>query len=116
MTDPILQEVVRIVEQTNGGISITLTVQGRVITGKLISAGEYIDGVHAQLPSGSEIGKQLGDYLASAKVRAEAAAAPFVHLQDARFFTEERLAEPGVYWRGKLSDVSGFYIGVTRLT
>ena len=116
MTDPMLQAIVRTVNDLDASVGITLSVQGGTITGYLISAGEYFDAAFEALdgPKRTKVGDKLKNLFSSATVRATDATPEFLHLKEARYFLDADVEEKGALWRGKLSDVSGFHFGVTK--
>lgn len=125
--DWFLRNLVDLINQRSFGISISLHVSGFVVSGTLISGRQYFE----------ELGAMVGDAMSHSPELAESFRAyftqpatlvygqeedeqksakypSFIHLKDARFFRSgNQVAFPnqGVLWRGKLVDVSGFFVG-----
>jgi hypothetical protein len=108
---------------------VTLTVGGTVITGMLIGGRAYFEGVQklmlASAPSDDEnsLNKVLADTYggfvdiypsADGSTKPWDAKPNYIHLRDARYLDAEGHQAPqnGMFWRGKLADVSGFTIGM----
>lgn len=118
------------VNEHDGAIPITLTVDGLVITGTLVGVREYLrrsaEDLADVFPSRSKsiiqsftkAGEESVDAVRKHKeqVRAgktELEAPHYVHLRDARYLTGQRNTHSPVLWRGRLDDVSGFSLGET---
>lgn len=126
--DAFLQLLIGAVDQTNLEFAITLHVDGFLVSGMLVGVQKYFDGFGADFASG------ISDEKEAAKVRekisrlgmrgraeteehSDAAVSACIHLKDARFFTTDGNPIPsnrGVWWRGRLSAVSGFILGGLR--
>jgi hypothetical protein len=80
-------------------IKITLNVQGIIISGEICSVQEYL----MEMFDDEEV-----------FISEEVEEPKHIHLKNAQIFVPGNPPLPskdGVYWRGKLADVNGFYIG-----
>ena len=125
--DWFLQSLVSIVNKNPIDFGITLQVAGFLVSGNLIGGAKYFEGFASDFASflkddaeaaetvkkvfteqGSSIYKTEGD-------EAEDSPPPtFIHLKNARFFNTSGNPIPGnrgVWWRGRISEVSGFILG-----
>lgn len=120
--DALLQELVEIA--TMGfGFGITLTVGGMLVSGNVCPGSKYMQFIFEESLANEDervkeaIKKRLQPhadiYGPEAKVSAQAPV--YIHLENARFITPgvsgSAPASP-VIWRGRISDVSGFFFGV----
>ena len=109
-------------DSTDGLIKrgITLNVGGLLVSGYIASGRDFamhysltdfilekVDSPDSKRPP--EDGEASPDYLPE-----------FIHLSDAHYFSPGGLPIPGedkgVFWRGRLSDVSGFHFGILKLS
>jgi hypothetical protein len=104
-------------------LSITLNVGGLIVSGTLVGASDYYKGI-SRIFSTEERPKE-GTWAALLLKQAETAKfdpktdgvitpANFIHLRDARLHTNGQRGLPsneGVWWRGRLDSVDGFWIG-----
>jgi hypothetical protein len=124
-------ELGMLVRLANAGamsLGVTLWVGGSVISGLLVGAATYFDGVAEKTArAGGDGGEVLaGLYRDKAAAFREqigtefetAFSAPytltFIHLQHARVFSPGGFFIPrdeGVWWRGRIDRVDGFFIG-----
>jgi hypothetical protein len=125
--DWFLQMLVKMVNASDAKIGVTLQVSGFLVSGYLVGGASYFDGFAAAFASGlhsdqmaaETIRKAFSSYgerIYKSADTTEDAAAPlaFIHLKDARFFNTSGKPIPangGVWWRGRLSEVSGFVLG-----
>lgn len=124
--DWLLQTLVDIVNATQVRIGITLQTGGMLVSGMLVSGKDFFEGFAANFASGFpshdegvENIKQrfvdFGDIYAPQEGETPMEYPPhFVHLANARFFgaaDNPIPGRPGVWWRGRLSEVSGFLLG-----
>jgi hypothetical protein len=117
--DPILQTVVKLAavmgDRTDGRSTqpITLHTGGLLISGHLISAQEFfLD--HPITNLILEVHDQSGDGKAPVAEHAVDDDLQFIHLAGAHFFAPGQPPIPtgdGVFWRGRMADVSGFCFG-----
>ncbi len=129
--DPVLQALVFAVDTARGQMSVTLAVNGAVITGILVSAEEYAATVVAQIRrsrAGNGEGEGLEDFFTpvaeQARERRERHAAvlaggsapepelpAYLHLVDAFTVTGDHLPQgPGATWRIRVDDVGGWSV------
>jgi hypothetical protein len=118
--DWFLQTLVNTVNNTDVKIGITLQVSGFLVSGLLIGISQYFDGFAAEFITGMK-----GDPTETENIRTTFSSygrmpsAPnqlpvYIHMQDARFFNTNGNPIPGnrgVWWRGRISEVSGFVLG-----
>lgn len=109
------------------GLPVTLTVNGLVISGTIVSQSDFIKDFSAKLGDG--LGETLKDEGIRETIRQtytlmtdkitetpedERPDPLLIHLRDVRFYPSSQAPVPnsdGLWWRGKLSDVSGFSLG-----
>ena len=128
--DPLLQYLVGLADEQQMEIGITLQVSGMLVSGMLVSLDAYMARFNEQFggalaKSNPDIGegyrqgaaeRRLGED--SGEPSTENPALPtalFAHMKDARFFDAAGNAIPlqeGALWRGRISEVSGFFLGV----
>jgi hypothetical protein len=100
---------------------ITVYVGGLLASGHLISARDFATHNHLTdyilekvdlLESGGELEDEYG------QKKQDDDLPEFIHLSNAHFFTPGQTPIPstsdGVFWRCRLSDVSGFHLGVLK--
>ena len=128
--DWFLAELVRRANEAGLCIGVTLNVGGILVSGTLVGGHRYFEGFAEDVAAASPDAETAGRaraffrspaamYRSDARGAREVAADPeplaYVHLEDARFFGGAASPIPrgkGVYWRGKLSAVDGFALGV----
>lgn len=110
--DPVLMAVVRLAEH-GVSISATLTVQGTLLSGHIISQRRFMQRIRKQfnshvheenLPGLSEILSLFEEVTEDIKV-------PYLHLEKATILLGSSSKYPKGFWRIRLSDVSGFSFG-----
>lgn len=112
--DWFLESFVQLANGSNLSVSITLTVGGSTVTGVLCGGLEYFRGISGLLGEGFDPVTNVGEAMyGPGTVRGPAT---YIHLKDARICAPGGEAtpsrdQPGVYWRGRLSEVSGFLFG-----
>ncbi len=126
--DWFLQTLVNMANTSDSEIGITLQVGGFLVSGYLVGGSKYFEGFAAEF-TGALISDQTTaeDYRKGFLNLAERAykstdtkdAPPslpmFLHLKGARFFNTSGKPIPAnrsVWWRGRISEVSGFILGV----
>jgi hypothetical protein len=103
-------------------VGITLQVGGATISGMLVGRSEYFRGVSLHFRDDDEIPEDgtWGAWLLEKssektyKEGDELEPAKFIHLRDARIFEGSSHPVPsneGVWWRGRISSVDGFWFG-----
>ena len=125
-SDWFLQSLVSIANSGPLEFGITLQVGGFLVSGSLVNGATYFEGFAAQFASTfpKEFAKDMQDAIGSHgavyKKPREEEDSPllqptFIHLKGARFFNNSGKPIPidkeGVWWRGRLSEVSGFVFG-----
>jgi hypothetical protein len=123
--DWFLQNLVNLVNAREIELGITLNLGGFLVSGRLVSGQKYFGGFGEDLGStfnDPEIRRnveqsyaQLGEIYTAGRKAGEAVAPPnYLHLMNARFFHTAGVPIPtdgGVWWRGRISEVSGFFLG-----
>lgn len=121
--DWFLQLFVNMANDTGLSMDITLQVSGFLVSGHLVGGRDYFDGMGEEFARSIPDGEPLKESFAALrdqhypKVAAENSPKPgptFIHLKNARFFNTAGNPIPGnrgVWWRGRLSEVSGFLLG-----
>lgn len=126
--DWFLQTLVDMVNKSPIDFGITLQVAGFLVSGNLINGAEYFKGFASDftsaIPGDSEVVESirksyadLGEIYKTDEKEADKEDRPlptFIHLKNARFFNTSGNAVPanrGVWWRGRISEVSGFILG-----
>jgi hypothetical protein len=125
--DPLLASLVRDVNtrDTQEGLSITLTVGGAIISGKLGSRTAYNRACMWHLDQGAERHSAAIRAAFRADVEADEASPStwpsHVHVQDVRFFDATGASVPrgrhwpSVWWRGRIEGVDGWTLGELRI-
>lgn len=136
--DWVLQTIVGLCNALGIEASITLMVEGTFISGHLCSPEAYFDGILSDIKSGTtsgptgDQGKQfLEERVADmkklvtherneegTKLEPRVLRPRYVHLRGARAFAVNDVGRPypgpdrGLWWRGKIASVSGFFWGM----
>jgi len=130
--DWFLAELVRRANEGGLSMGLTLCVGGVLVSGALIGGREYFEGFAGEVASGvadPAVARKAREFFRSpaalyqpeegrpggAKVSSVADPLSYIHLKAARFFTASGEPIPvnhGGYWRGKLSAVDGFVLGL----
>jgi hypothetical protein len=122
--DWFLQILVNIVNTSDTEIGVTLQVGGFLVSGRLVGGAKYFDGFAADFANSLRGDQESTEYIRSAfssygeqlySTTGETDAGPlYIHVKEARFFNTSGKPIPanrGVWWRGRLSEVSGFILG-----
>ncbi|ADC49583.1 gas vesicle protein U [Alkalihalophilus pseudofirmus OF4] len=115
--DSILEYFVHAANKHDFSLNITLNVGGAMVTGTMISAKEYFSLLSEKFEGGNDISNHLSEQLKQAGESAkgdEETPASFIHLNEAQVYCGDREPTPSegeVLWRGKLSEVDGFFLG-----
>lgn len=123
--DWFLQNLVNMVNAKDIELGITLNVGGFLVSGRLVSGQKYFGGFGEDLGSSfndPEIRRnieqsyaQLGGIYTAGRKPDESITPPnYLHLMNARFVHTTGEAIPsdgGVWWRARISEVSGFFLG-----
>ena len=123
--DWFLQQFVHFANLSNIAIGVTLNVGGFLISGLLIGGKEYFDNIGDEFLGSNPTDKNViqmkedlfvkaGDMYSSDKYRSSPNIG-YIHLKDAKCFNTAGNPIPhnrGVFWRGRLEEVSGFSLGL----
>jgi hypothetical protein len=119
-SDPLLELLIEMTDETGAELPITLQVSGLVVSGKLISKSAYFDQFTSHFTQGmtdrqTVEGLRTSFAEISAGPGGDAASPPLaVHMKDAALFGVGNMPVPyeqGALWRGRLSDVDAFFLG-----
>jgi hypothetical protein len=125
--DSLLASLVRDVNtrDTDDGLSITLTVGGAIVSGKLGSRTAYNRACMWHLDQGAErdsAGIRAAFHTDMETDEASPSAWPsYVHVRDVRFFDATGASVPrgrhwpSVWWRGRIEGVDGWTLGELRI-
>lgn len=110
-------------------IGITLVTQGFIISGHLTGGKEYFDAVADEfarmLTNSFTVEKSIHELAESVygidntETKKGPLSTDYIHIKNARFYSSASsavLPETSVWWRGRLSEISGFSIGVINET
>ena len=125
MPDWFLQALVNVANGNDWEIGITLNVGGFLVSGTLISGNKYFEGFATEFSGAfreQDVAEEIRDTISKfgdiyrPKEHSEPELPPpsFIHLKEARFFHTNGNPLPmnrGVLWRGRLLEVSGFFLG-----
>ncbi|WP_244110275.1 gas vesicle accessory protein GvpU [Burkholderia cenocepacia] len=123
--DWFLQSLINIVNGSGITFSITLNVGGQTITGQLVGGKQYFEGFadafSGALPDKEEAEQVRADFASYGNIYANEDGTPkdlspphYIHLKNARCFPTAGNSIPangGVWWRGRISQVDGFFLG-----
>ncbi|MGD6872914.1 gas vesicle accessory protein GvpU [Sutcliffiella horikoshii] len=115
--DSILEFFVQAANSYNFSLDISLNVNGAVISGTLISAKGYFETMSETFEDGNEIAQKISEQLAATGESFESskgAEANFIHLKNTKVYCGDSKPTPSegkILWRGKLSEVDGFFLG-----
>ncbi|MFZ5483098.1 MAG: gas vesicle accessory protein GvpU [Pseudomonadota bacterium] len=126
LSDWMLRYLVDLANLRGLQMGITLHIDGMLVSGILVGGQTYFDGIthdiHSALGSNEDT-KAIADLFvrmnnvvqAGAGETASAPPPAYIHLKEAYFFQSADSAPipagSGVWWRGKISQVSGFFLG-----
>lgn len=126
LSDWLLRYLVDAANQKGLQIGITLQVGGMLVSGVLVSGQTYFDNITSDISealAGNDQTKGIAEMFESVNRAIHAGTTPdvptptpaYIHLKDAYFFHSADSAPipngQGVWWRGKLSQVAGFFLG-----
>lgn len=115
--DSILEFFVQAANSYDFSLDISLNVNGAVISGTLISAKDYFETMSETFEDGNEIAQKISEQLAATGESFESsksAEANFIHLKNTKVYCGDSKPTPSegiILWRGKLSEVDGFFLG-----
>jgi hypothetical protein len=124
-TDWFLQSLVNFANNWGVETGVTLQVGGMMVSGMIIAAPKYFDEFAANYASGLRndpaLGESFSNLITSYKKlvevppeEMESAPLPqYIHLKNALFFTpgQQPLSSQPVLWRGRITEVGGFFLG-----
>lgn len=109
--------------EMNIKLGITLCVQGSIITGILISEKAYFEGLSNEMNAFHPFKEDFERLLAPFQVLGTSLPGnqgeqnkltdiEFIHLKNAKIcFTDPLIVPKKSYWRGRLSHISGYWLG-----
>lgn len=116
--DNTLEFFAEAVNKHDFSLDITLNVKGAVVTGTMVPAGQYFESLSETFDGGGDdVTDALSEQLAKAGESAQSSngSTPnFIHLEGAKVYCGDTKPTPSqgdVLWRGKLSEVDGFFLG-----
>ncbi|QAS54685.1 gas vesicle accessory protein GvpU [Halobacillus litoralis] len=113
--DNLLKNFVKAANQHDFSLDITLNVDGALITGKTVSAQKYLEYLSNNFEDGNEISQTLSEQLAEASQREyDHDDVQYIHLENAQVYNGDSQPTPSegdFYWRGKLQEIDGFFLG-----
>jgi hypothetical protein len=129
-TDWFLQSLVMLVNKSDIQLGITLQVGGMLVSGSLVGGAAYFagfaDDISAPFAENPEVADAVkASYLEFSQIYrpdstdGEVPPPMFIHLKDARIFGAAAIPIPmnrGVWWRGRVSEVSAFVLGTLSST
>lgn len=121
-SDWFLRTLTTLAETSQLSFGITLSVGGVLVSGSVISSKTYFDKfgstfAGALATAGDDFVEKIKSSLSGLSARADGVPI-YIHLADARFFgpgTTQPIPEEGSLWRGRLSEVDGFFLGSLNL-
>ncbi len=132
--DWFLEDLVRRANENGLSLGLTLCVGGGLVSGALIGGREYFEGFADEVASrvaDPEVARRAREFFRSpaalyreeggpGRAKASSLVDPlsYIHLKAVRFLTaggEPIPGKHGGYWRGKLSAVDGFVLGLQEV-
>ncbi len=113
-------------DETNSqSIGVTILTHGFLVSGVVISGREYFDLISDEITSSKrmqgkdeeiqEVKKHFNEMGIVTYERSKDTDPTFIHLKEARYFHPSRNPIPannGLLWRGRISEISGFSLGI----
>jgi hypothetical protein len=103
------------------GFDITLQMDGFLVSGRLTGGRSYFDGIGESF-AGSGLAESFAalrdQHYPKVTDKGSKPGPAFIHMKNARFFNTSGHPIPGnegVWWRGRLSDVAGFFLGALNV-
>jgi hypothetical protein len=124
--DWLIQHFLNLANSPSTGIEvgITLNVGGLLVSGTMVSGKKYFEGIadllsnaNTNMPEIAESWKSLSAFgqIYDDTAEVESNRNPqYIHLRNTRFFSAAGTAvpnSPGVWWRGRITEVAGFSFG-----
>jgi hypothetical protein len=127
--DWFIQSLVNVANVAPLSFGVTLPVSGLLVSGYLVSGKTYFEAVGKQIVSDVAQNSALADQMRTMFSTFESAypndpgqadrpVPQFIHLQNARFYSTDGTPVPtnaGVWWRGRISEISGIVIGILNV-
>ena len=124
--DWFIQSLVNVANVAPLSFGVTLQVSGLLVSGYLVSGKAYFEATGQQIIGGLAKNPDLADQMRKMFATFESAypndpaqtdrpVPQFVHLQNARFYSTDGSPVPsngGVWWRGRISEISGIVVGI----
>lgn len=125
--DWLLRTLIFLANRLGVELGITLQLSGILISGQLVSGRKYMEGIVQDFRDVGDAGEGLATTLEGMKEDVypvpdldvepspHEATPTYIHLRDAHIFSNAGTSLPGnrsVWWRGRVSEVSGFFFGV----
>ena len=124
--DWFIQSLVNVANVAPLSFGVTLQVSGLLVSGYLVSGKAYFEATGEQIIGGLAKNPELADQMRKMFATFESAypndpnqkdrpVPQFVHLQNARFYSTDGKPVPanaGVWWRGRISEISGIVVGI----
>lgn len=125
--DHVLQYLVSLINGVgSASMGITLTIGGSLVTGLLISGDSFFEQFSSDLAGGfakqDETTEKIratlnrfGDKYRNDRISDEDVASPvYIHLKEAKIYAPGGIVpKQSLLWRGKVSSVDGFMLGIT---
>lgn len=114
LSDQNIRKLVKFSNDHGAEFGITLVLDSGVVSGTVISANVYFERLITDLKAALEQSPPLAEVLQSMLPNTSGDDLPnFIHLKNAKFFLGDRTIPtgPGMLWRGRISQVSGFTMG-----
>ncbi|SFJ46438.1 hypothetical protein SAMN04487936_102273 [Halobacillus dabanensis] len=113
--DNILRNFVKAANKGDFSLDITLNLHGALITGTTVSAQKYLQSLSGTFEGGDEIAQELSRKLSQAsEANFSQEEVQYIHLENAQVYNGDAQPTPSegtFYWRGKLDEVDGFFLG-----
>jgi hypothetical protein len=127
--DWFIQSLVNITNVSALSFGVTLQVSGFLVSGNLVGGKAYFAAVGQQVVRGysqnAELAEQMRNIFATfesaypnGQTQGEPPLPQFVHLQNARIYSTDGTPVPGnegIWWRGRISEVSAIVIGILNV-
>lgn len=113
--DNVLASFVKAANNYDFELDISLLVNGSIVTGTLVSAQEYFQGISESFSDGNEVAQELANQFEQASESADSSGeAQYVHMKETKVYCGGNKPTPTkgeILWRGKLSEVDSFFLG-----
>ncbi|MBM7551303.1 gas vesicle accessory protein GvpU [Thalassobacillus pellis] len=115
--DDVLSMFIRAANNHDLSLDITINVNGSLVTGTTTSAQSYFEKMSENFKDGNDIAEALSGQLMDASETAsnnDSDEVNYIHLKDAQVYCGDSDPTPSkgkFLWRGKLSEVDGFFLG-----